>query len=485
MKLNELLKSVNTLAVAGDATIEIEGIAYDSRLVRAGWLFVAVPGERSDGSDFISGALSNGAVAVVSENQIDLGRGVVSIRVPRARRALAEIAKAFFGDLSRQMLVVGVTGTNGKTTTTYMIRDLLRAGGRNPGLLGTVAYEIGERSIPASRTTPEAPDIHSMFQQMHRLGCDAAVMEVSSHAVVLERVHGIDFDVGVFTNLTQDHLDFHRDMDSYFDAKAALFESIKRRHGRSAVINIDDRWGRRLAKERKIGADIVTYGFDAQAQVRASNVVLNSHGTAFDVATPWGEGRIGLKLLGRFNIHNALAALAACGLCGIGFRQMVSALERIEAVPGRLERVPNRKGRMIFIDYAHTDDALGNVLSTLREICQGRLIVVFGCGGNRDQGKRPKMGRVACELAGYAILPSDNPRREDPGAIAGDILRGCTDAERYEVVLDRRAAIEKGIAMMHRKDILLVAGKGHETYQEFDGTIVPFDDHAVVREIIG
>lgn len=485
MNLNELLESITTLDVAGDTNVDINGIAYDSRQIHPGHLFVAIPGEQADGAEYISDALSNGAVAVVSESRLDLGRKTVHIQVANARRALAELANVYFGDMSRQMTVVGVTGTNGKTTTTYMIRNMLRDGGFSPGLLGTVVYEIGEQSIPAARTTPESLEIQSMLQQMKARGCDSVVMEVSSHAIAMSRIHGLDFNVAVFTNLTQDHLDFHHDMDSYFEVKANLFESLEEGHGRAAVINIDDPWGCKLVEERNLDADVVTYGFRPEAQVHASKVDLDVHGTSFKVVSPWGNARVHLKLLGRFNIHNALGALAAGGLCGVDLHAMVRSLERLEAVPGRLELVPNRKGRKIFVDYAHTDDALQNVLTTLREICKGRLMVVFGCGGNRDRGKREKMGRVACQLADYVIVTSDNPRREDPAAIAADIVKGCSDSTHYQVVLDRRNAIETAIGMMKRKDILLVAGKGHETYQEFEGTVVPFDDREVVKEIVG
>jgi UDP-N-acetylmuramoyl-L-alanyl-D-glutamate--2,6-diaminopimelate ligase len=485
MKLNELLESVSTLGVSGKDDLEIEGIACDSRQVKPGWLFVAVPGEQVDGADFIPDALSKGAVAVVSESSFEPGAGVVHIQVPRARRALAEIANAYFGDLSRRMKVIGITGTNGKTTTAHMLRNILRDGGFLPGLLGTVAYEVGEHVLPASRTTPEAPDIHSMFQQMHEHGCDTAVMEVSSHALALDRVHGIDFAISVFTNLTQDHLDFHQSMEAYFDAKARLFRSMEQRPGRSAVINLDDAWGARLMKEEQMAADVVTYGFDEGAQVRASKASVDMHGTRFKLTTPWGAGRVHLRLLGRFNIHNALAAIAAGGLCQIDLKRMIKTLENIEAIPGRLESIANRKSRRIFVDYAHTDDALKNVLSTLREICKGRLILVFGCGGDRDRGKRLKMGQTACELADYSIITSDNPRTEMPGAIAGDIIQGFDDPDRFEVVLDRRSAIEQGIRLVGRKDMLLVAGKGHETYQELDGTVVPFSDKDVIGEMIG
>ena len=485
MILKELLKAVTVVGTKGALEIPVEGLAYDSRQVKPGWLFVAVSGHLVDGADYITPAISNGAVAVVSENDLDLGSGVAHIQVPCARRALAEIANAYYGDLSRQMKVVGVTGTNGKTTTAYMIRDILRDGGLLPGLLGTVAYEIGDRAIPAARTTPEAPDIHAMFQQMKDAGCDSVVMEVSSHALVLHRVLGIDFNIAVFTNLTQDHLDYHKDMDTYFNVKTKLFHILKREHDHSAVINLDDPWGRRLVEERKLDADLVTYGFNERALVCASEATVDVGGTSFLASTPWGEVRIHMKLLGRFNIHNALAALAVGGLCGVDLKRMALSLEKIQAIPGRLEMVPNRKGRKVFVDYAHTDDALKNVLSTLREICKGRLVVVFGCGGNRDQGKRIKMGRVASGLADYSIVTSDNPRNEEPGAIAADIIEGFAGQGGFEVVLDRRAAIEKGIQLVGRKDILLIAGKGHETYQESRGTIVPFDDRETVREMIG
>ena len=485
MKLNALLESISTLDVSSTDNPDIMGISYDSREVKEGWLFVAVSGHEVDGSAFITDALSRGAIAVVSENRPDLGSGVVHVQVPRARRALAELAAAFYGDASKDMTVVGVTGTNGKTTTTFMIRDILRDGGFVPGLLGTVAYEVGERSIPALRTTPEALEIHSMFRQMRDAGCNAAVMEVSSHAIALERVHGIDFNIGVFTNLSRDHLDYHRDMDTYFNVKSQLFHAIEQRDDRKAVINIDDPWGLKLVDDGKLKAGILTYGFNESADVRASNASLDSGGTAFDIATPWGEAHVKLRLLGRFNIHNALAAIAAGGLCGVDLGHMVKALEKITSVPGRLELVHNRKGRKIFVDYAHTDDALKNVLTTLREICRDRLIVVFGCGGNRDRGKRVTMGQVASELADYSYVTSDNPRDEEPGAIASEIIKGFDHQDQFEVVLDRREAIEKAVRAMGRKDVLLIAGKGHETYQEFKGTIVPFDDREMVREIIG
>jgi UDP-N-acetylmuramoyl-L-alanyl-D-glutamate--2,6-diaminopimelate ligase len=486
MRLEKLFESIPVLGIAGSMDVDIEGLAYDSRQVKPGWLFIAVPGHEADGSEYITDALSHGAVAVVSENGLDLGASATHIQVPDARRALAEVANAFHGDLSREMKVVGITGTNGKTTTAYMIRDLLRDGGFMPGLLGTVAYEIGEHSIPASRTTPEAPDIHALFRKMRDAGCDSAVMEVSSHAIALQRIHGIDFAISVFTNLTQDHLDYHRDMETYFDVKAKLFHAREAAENRPVVvINIDDPWGRRLAEDERVEAEVVTYGFGEDAMVRATAATVEGSGTRFRVHTPWGEAKIHLQLLGRFNIHNALAALSVGGLSGIALDGMAQSLANIASIPGRLERIPNRKHKQVFVDYAHTDDALRNVLETLREICKGKLIVVFGCGGNRDRGKRKLMGQAAAALADFVIITSDNPRQEEPAAIIGDIMEGFAGQETFEVVLDRRAAIEAGIQRMGRKDILLVAGKGHETYQVLKETIIPFDDRETVREILG
>jgi UDP-N-acetylmuramoyl-L-alanyl-D-glutamate--2,6-diaminopimelate ligase len=485
MKLSTLIENLPMIGTSGGGDPEVLGLTYDSRKVKDNGLFVAVAGHQVDGTEFITQAVSNGATVVVSESALNLGSGVVHIQVVDARAALAELSNTFYGDLSRSMSVVGITGTNGKTTTSYMIRDIFRAAGLKPGLLGTVAYEIGERSIPASRTTPEAPEIHSMFRQMKDASCDSVVMEVSSHAIALRRVQGIHFETCVFTNLTQDHLDYHNDMDTYFDVKAALFQALEKRYEQSAVINMDDPWGRKLIEEKNLKVNIVSYGFHEKAMVFASDASVDASGTSFRLITPWGEAKIHLQLLGRFNIHNALAALAAGGLQGIELQTMVRALEQIRAIPGRLELVQNRKAKKIFVDYAHTDDALKNVLTTLREICKGKLMVVFGCGGDRDRGKRQKMGQVASRLADYAIVTSDNPRNEEPGAIVADILEGMNDQNTYEVVLDRREAIEKAVRKVSRKDVLLIAGKGHETYQEFNGTIVPFDDRETVRELIG
>jgi len=485
MKLSALLDAIEVLDVSGSPDVAVNGMTYDSRKVEAGWMFVAVRGHKADGADYVIEAVSKGAAVVVSEEDLQMGAGVTHVRVPHARRALAELAAAFYDNCSGRLQVIGVTGTNGKTTTAWMIHHLLNQAGFRSGLLGTVGYEIGDRSLPAARTTPEAPDIHAYFHHMQAAGCDTAVMEVSSHALAQYRVHGIDFNVGVFTNLTQDHLDYHKNMESYFEAKARLFEMLENHHEKFAVINVDDPWGHRLIEERRLSAEVLTYGFSEGAVIRAAGASVDVKGTSFDVSTPWGSGRIHLRLLGRFNIYNALAALAVGGARGIGLKEMSAALSTMDCVPGRLERVANRKHRQVFVDYAHTEDALKNVLTTLREICRGRLIVVFGCGGNRDREKREKMGRTAERLADYSVLTSDNPRDEDPSVIVGEIVRGFESRDRFEVVLDRRDAIVRALQLTDKMDILLIAGKGHETYQEFRGAIVPFDDREVVKEIIG
>ena len=485
MKLSTLLDSIEVLQVSGSSDVPVEGISYDSRKVNPGWLFVAVRGDRANGADYVIEAVSKGASVVVSEELLEVGSVVTHVHVPHARRALSKLAAVFYGNISHQLQVVGVTGTNGKTTTACMIHHLFNQGGFRSGLLGTVGYEIGDRSLPAARTTPEAPDIHAFFQQMKSAGCDSAVMEVSSHALAQYRVQDIDFNIGVFTNLTQDHLDYHKDMETYFGAKARLFEMLEKHHEKHAVINVDDPWGHRLIAERRLSSEVLTYGFSEGAMVRATDAVVNVKGTSFHVSTPWGAGRMHLRLLGRFNIYNALAALAVGGIRGIDLKEMGTFLSAMDCVPGRLERVPNRKNRQVFVDYAHTEDALENVLTTLREICGGRLIVVFGCGGNRDREKRENMGRTAERLADYSVLTSDNPRDEDPAFIVNAITAGFESRDRFEVVLDRRDAIERALQLADKKDIVLIAGKGHETYQEIRGSIVPFDDREVVKEITG
>jgi len=480
MIFSQLLKEVQPLAVAGSTDCEISGIAYDSRRVTPGDLFVALHGEHVDGAAYIEDAIQRGAAAVVSQTPCVFGGSIPCAQVADARLALAQISGAFYNHPGRRLCTVGITGTNGKTTVGYMMRDILKAAARQPGLLGTVCYEIGDRVLPAARTTPEAPDIQSMLAQMERSGCDSVALEVSSHALDQHRVHGLLFDVAVFTNLTQDHLDYHGTLEAYFEVKTRLFHQVRG----TAVINRDDPWGKRLLEKSKALAGCISYGFEEGSDVRGFDAVSDENGVRMRVESPWGNADISMQLIGRFNLHNALAAITAAGSLGIPLETIATALGAMENVPGRLEAIPNNKGKRVFVDYAHTDDALRNVLETLREITSGKLITVFGCGGNRDRAKRALMGEVASRLADYSIVTNDNPRREIPEKIAADITSGFDSERKYEILLDRKAAIVRGLELAGKKDTLLVAGKGHETYQEFNGAIVPFDDCEAVREAL-
>lgn len=482
LRVEDLQRLLQPVAVKGPLHGEIAGVTHDSRQVRPGFLFVALRGERYAGNDFAGDAARRGAVAIVSEDNNWTRRDIPHLRVADARLALADIACAFYGEPSRRLILAGITGTNGKTTTAFMLRNLLQAAGRKPGLIGTVRYEIGDRLIPASRTTPEAPDIQAMLDQMAQAGCQSCVMEVSSHGLAQQRVQGVDFDVGVFTNLTQDHLDFHRTMEEYFTAKTRLFSGLGRAHKAAhAVLNLDDPWGRRLAAGEDLRARVLTYGTQPGAAVRAEQIEVGADGSRFQLQSPWGSCKVRLRMLGRFNVSNALAAVAAGGALAVPLPTMAESLAAMEAVPGRLEPVANRRGLALFVDYAHTEDALRNVLQTLREITRGRLLVVFGCGGDRDRGKRPRMGAAAEELADYAVLTSDNPRRENPADILAGIAAGFRQAGRHEIVPDREKAIARALELAAAGDTLVVAGKGHETYQEFADTVVPFDDREVLQ----
>ncbi len=482
MRLEDITKIVQPILVKGGHSFDVEGIAYDSRQVRKGYLFVALRGGTYNGEDYIEDAIRRGAVAIVSEHECMPRRDVAHILVEDSRLALAEISSAFYSHPSERIEMIGITGTNGKTTTSFMTRAILEKAGRHAGMISTVRYEIGDRIIPANRTTPEAPDIHFMLDQMIRSNCVSAVMEVSSHALHQKRVYGIDFDVGVFTNLTRDHLDYHRSMDEYFRAKSLLFRGLGQMSKKAAaVINIDDPWGMTLASVGGLSAELVTYGFHPGAMVRAENVELQALGSEFTVESPWGRADVYLQMPGRYNVSNALAAFAACGARGIPPAVMAEALHGMTPVPGRLEQIRTRSGAMVYIDYAHTDDALSNVLQTLREISRRRLITVFGCGGNRDATKRPVMGAVASGYSDLVILTNDNPRKEDPSAILRDIESGIRQGTDCRIIADREKAIAAAIAEAREGDTVLIAGKGHENYQEFADTVIPFDDSEVAR----
>jgi len=486
MKLSELLKSIEPADVAAFPEREVTAVVSDSRQVRPGSVFVAVPGMHADGWSFVEEAAGRGAVAIVSEHSGNGGKNVCKVRVGDAREALARLSSAFHGRPADTLRMIGITGTNGKTTTAYMVRDALRADGRNPGLISTVEYEIGARVIPAARTTPEPSVLQSALAEMVHVGCRDCVMEVSSHALAQQRTAGIDFDIAVFTNLTRDHLDYHGTMAEYFEAKMLLFRDLGKGSKKAvAVANVDDEWGRKLVNRIGGDAELFTYGMDREATVQAHEIELTPHGSTFRVVSPWGETSVSSALLGRYNISNMLAAIAACGAGGMALEFVAGVLSGITAVRGRLEEIRTRQGFQVFVDYAHTDDALEHVLTTLREITRNRLLLVFGCGGNRDTSKRPTMGEIASKLADHSILTSDNPRNEDPAEIIEQIRNGFGQADNYEIIEDRGEAIRKALSEAGDGDVVLVAGKGHESFQEFANTTVSFDDRQVVREAVG
>ncbi|MEA2284388.1 MAG: UDP-N-acetylmuramoyl-L-alanyl-D-glutamate--2,6-diaminopimelate ligase [Solirubrobacteraceae bacterium] len=462
--------------VLGDAArdappVEVTALAFDNRLVAPGTLFFCVPGFTRDGHDFAADAIARGASALVVQRP--LGLGVPEVLVDDVRAAMAPAAARLSGDPTASLAAVGVTGTNGKTTTAFLVRDLLEAAGRRTGLVGTVTAVVGGQERPMVRTTPEAIDLQGMFAEMLAGGDEAVVMEVSSHALQLHRADAIHWDVAVFTNLTQDHLDFHPTMEDYFLAKRRLFESGPA----AAVINVDDPYGARLAAETP-GA--ITVGIDSpEASLRATGIAGDATGSTFTA----GGMTLRSPLPGRFNVLNALGAVAAVRALGVEDETIAAALPRAARVPGRFEPVDEGQPFAVLVDYAHTPDSLENVLRAARPLTAGRVICVFGAGGDRDRAKRPLMGAVVRDLADVAIVTSDNPRSEDPEAIIAAILEGAGPGA--EVEGDRRVAIERAIAMAEPGDIVLIAGKGHEQGQEFEGgRKLPFDDVAVAREAL-
>ncbi|MEN3285414.1 MAG: UDP-N-acetylmuramoyl-L-alanyl-D-glutamate--2,6-diaminopimelate ligase [Solirubrobacteraceae bacterium] len=450
--------------------IDVTALAYDARAVTPGTLFFCVPGFTRDGHDFAPEAIARGAVALVVQRP--LGLGVPEVLVDDVRAAMAPAASALAGDPTARLTTVGITGTNGKTTSAFLMRAILEAGARSTGLLGTVTAIVGGEQRTVARTTPEAIDLQRTFAEMLAAGDDAVVMEVSSHALALRRADAIHWSAAVFTNLTQDHLDFHADMEDYFLAKRRLFEAGPE----SSVINVDDPYGARLARDFP---DAIRIGLDSpDAQVRATDLRGDATGTAFAV-----DGlRLRTTLPGRFNVLNALGAVVVARALGVDDTAIAEGLASAERVPGRFEPVDEGQPFAVFVDYSHKPDALEAVLRTARELGHGRLIVVFGAGGDRDRGKRALMGRAAADLADVAIITSDNPRNEDPGAIIAEVAQGAPGAEQ---VVDRREAIERGVSLADDGDVVVIAGKGHERHQEFEqGRTVPFDDVAVAREAL-
>ncbi|HET8951807.1 MAG TPA: UDP-N-acetylmuramoyl-L-alanyl-D-glutamate--2,6-diaminopimelate ligase [Solirubrobacteraceae bacterium] len=461
----------------GPDDVQITGLAYDNRVVEPGFLFFCVPGFTRDGHDFAPDAIERGAAALVVARP--LGLGVPEVQVEDVRSAMAVAAARFHGDPTASLPVVGITGTNGKTTTAFLVRSLVEAGGRPCGLLGTVKSVIGGQEHAVVRTTPEAIDLQRTFAAMLEAGDRACAMEISSHALELRRADGIHVAAAVFTNLTQDHLDFHSDMEAYFRAKRLLFASPLTR---ARIANADDGYGRRLAGEFP---DTVTFALDSDADYRAADVRQTFTGSTFTAVTPDGEFAVRTPLPGRFNVLNALGAWAAARAIGVPAETIAGALAKAGRVPGRFEPVDEGQPYAVLVDYSHTPDSLENALRAARELAGHRVIAVFGAGGDRDRAKRPLMGAIAAREADIAIVTSDNPRSEDPDAIIAEILTGIDDRTGVEVDADRRAAIRRAVELAEPGDVLVIAGKGHEQGQEFEGgRKEPFDDVEVSREAL-
>ena len=493
MTVAQLLASVRgqveVLEQRGNLDLTVTSMTDDSRMVSKGSLFVAVKGERVDGHDFVENARQAGAAAVVAQRSVDTG-SLPYIRVSDSRKALGWLGSRFHGDPSAGLTMVGITGTNGKTTTTYLCKALLEGIGRRVGLIGTVAYQIGSETIPASHTTPGALELQQLLAKMVESGLNAAVMEVSSHALALDRTVGCEYDVAVFTNLTQDHLDFHSDMEDYFQAKLRLFIELAggRKTGKRAIINLDAPYGARVRAACPV--PVWGYALSSRADLIAERVCLSPNGTTFTAATPAGSFLVESRLIGEHNVYNLLGAIGVALHAGATPGQVQEAAAGVTNVPGRFERVTAGQDFTVVVDYAHTPDALVRLLTAAQAVKTHRIITVFGCGGDRDRGKRPKMGRAAVEQSDVVVLTSDNPRTEDPMAILREVEVGVREALQrrpqvaYRMIPDRREAIGSAISEARSGDMVLIAGKGHEDYQIIGTKKFHFDDREVAREAI-
>ncbi|KIL41746.1 UDP-N-acetylmuramoylalanyl-D-glutamate--2,6-diaminopimelate ligase [Gordoniibacillus kamchatkensis] len=490
MQLKELASLFVNSRIVGDGNTAFTDIQFDSRKVGPGHLFICVPGYVTDGHRYAPAALAAGASALVTERVLDLP--AAQLVVPNARYAMAVIASHFFGYPSHGMQVIGVTGTKGKTTMTYLLERILADRGWKTGLMGTIRTTVGGVTVKAERTTQEAPDLQRNLRLMADAGTQYVVMEASSEALEQERVKGTKFRTAIFTNLTQDHLNFHHTMDNYRAAKGLLFSRLGNTFSavpeerQYAVLNADDEASDYFA--RLTSAQVIRYGIDRPCDVRATSIRMTLGGTVFTVESFAGSAEFRMQLVGKFNVYNALGAIAACLAEGIALDDIKDSLERVQGVSGRMERVDAGQPYLVLVDYAHTPDSLEKALTTIGEFAAGQVITVFGCGGDRDRTKRPIMGRVAAQYSGYVYVTSDNPRSEDPEAILRDILPGLAEAglpeDRYEAIADRKIAIQKAIDRAGPGDVVLIAGKGHETYQEIQGVKYDFDDRLVAEEAI-
>ncbi len=488
MKLKKLFRNIKDVEIKGSKELEITGLCSNSKLVAPGNLFIAKKGLVDDGVRYISEAVAAGAAAVLTDMYDPSRKEIVQIITTSPAAIEGELAKEFYQDPGSNLFMVGITGTNGKTTTAFLIKYLLDALVGPAGLIGTIEYIIGKHRYQATRTTPDVLSNQKMLREMCLHGCKAAVMEVTSHALIQGRVNRIDFDVAVFTNLSLDHLDYHHTMEAYADAKNLLFRNHLRAEKDKkgvqpscAVLNIDSPWAERIVKG--CPARLLTFGLLGDADLKASSIRLTPHGSSFLLDFEGVRYPVEIPLVGRFNVYNALAAIGTLVAGGHPLNKVLPLLKDLPAVPGRLQPVPNDLGLQIYVDFAHSDDALQNVLETLVEFKEGKVTTVFGCGGDRDATKRPKMAQVAEQYSDLTIVTSDNPRSEDPEAICREILSGFEKPDSFVVELDRKRAIEKAIEQSNPRDIILIAGKGHESYQIFAHKTIEFDDGRIAAEL--
>lgn len=462
---------------------QITSVVNDSRNVQKGSLFICIKGFTVDGHDFASTAVENGAVAVISERNLAIS--VPNIIVSNTKKAMAVLADAFYDQPSKKLHLIGITGTNGKTTTSHIIEKIFADFGKSTGLIGTMYMKMGQTKFEVKNTTPESLTLQQYFKQMVDEGIEATVMEVSSHALDEGRVHGCDFDVAVFTNLTQDHLDYHKTMDEYKQAKGLLFaqlgSSFSHEHPKYAILNYDDPAA--IMYLKATAAHVLTYGIDKKADLQAINIKMSSTGTSFDLISPFGKHHVSMKLIGKFSVYNVLAGIGACIVSNIPIQKIIQSIEMVEGVTGRFEPVAAGQNFTVIVDYAHTPDSLENALRTVNQFAEKRVFVIVGCGGDRDRSKRPLMADIACRYSSDPIFTSDNPRSENPLDILRDMEAGVI-GKRYKSIIDRKEAIYYAVNAAEEGDVILIAGKGHETYQLIGTQIIDFDDRLVAKEAI-
>ena len=491
MNLNILLNSINVKNSIGNTNIDIKGLSYDSRTVSKDFIFFALNGVHTNGIEFANQAISKGAACIISDREIK-NCNCTNIIVYDVLESMSKISAKFYDYPDKKLTIIGVTGTNGKTSITYMTESILKNFNIDIGVIGTISYRYAKTIIDAPNTTPQSLDLYKMMAEMVESKIKYLIMEVSSHSLVLGRVAGIEFDIAVFTNLTQDHLDFHKDMDNYFNAKKILFYSLStnlKNNKKFAIINTDDIYGKKLLEDKDIKATKISYSTSSKTSslfCLAKNILLNSNGSYFDLESSFGDAQVNINQIGLHNIYNILAVICICVSIGIELKQVIKNLSNMTGAPGRLEKIKSDKNFSVIVDYAHTDDALKNVLSAIKNLNPAKIITVFGCGGNRDKTKRPKMAKIACNMSDFVFITSDNPREEDPIEITKDIEAGAKEINKtnYKVVIDRKEAIKEAILSANRKDVVLIAGKGHENYQIIGRTKIHFDDRETAFEIL-